>query len=140
MEKSQQHNLKAKASKFKFIKQKVLSLGYEITISGLCPQKCQIEAMLQMAPPITRKLLQDFLRILNYYRRLCPTIKISIQHLVSVASPKVKLKWNQEANASFNNTKSLLAHATLLVHSDFDKPFHLKKIKTMLIYVPGALI
>ena len=48
-----------------------------------------------------------------------------MQPLASLTYPKVKFKWNQEANASFNNMKDILAHDVLLVHPDFDKTFHL---------------
>ena len=80
-------------------------LGYEITTAGLCPQKNEIEAMLQMEPHATRTLLQVFLGIFHYYSRLHPTSKINMQPLVSLTSPKIKFKRNNEANASFNNMK-----------------------------------
>ena len=64
----QYHNLKAKVSKCKFLQKKASFLGYEITNAGLYPQKNKIEDVLQMAPPVTRKLLQGFLEMFSYYR------------------------------------------------------------------------
>ena len=78
-----------------------------------------------MAHSTSRNLLKGFLGMLNYYRRFHPTSKTNMQHLESLTYPKVKFKWNQKANSSFNNTMEMLAHDELLVNLDFDKPFHL---------------
>ena len=48
-----------------------------------------------------------------------------MQPLESLTSLKVKFRWNQEANDSFNNMKIMSAHDASLVCPDFDKPFHL---------------
>ena len=106
MKKLQDHNLRAKASKCNFLQKKVS-----------CKNK--IEAALQMAPPTTNKLLQGFLVMFNYYRMLYPTSKTNMQPLVSLTSPKIKFKRKKEANMSFNDTKGMLAHDTLLVYPDF---------------------
>ena len=90
MKRLQQHNLKVKASKYDFLKQKLSCLGYKIITSVICPQMNKIEATLQMAPHATRKLLQGFLGMLNYYHRLHPISKINTQPLASLTSPKVK--------------------------------------------------
>ena len=76
MEPLQAHNLKVKVSKYEFLQKSESYLGHEITESGLCPQKNKIEDMLQMEPPATKKLLQDFLGMFNSYYRLSPTRKI----------------------------------------------------------------
>ena len=78
MKRLQDHNLKVKVSKCKFLQKKASCIGYEITNTGLCPQKNKIEAMLQMAPPKTRKLVRGFVGMFNYYRRLHPTSKINM--------------------------------------------------------------
>ena len=125
LDRLQRHNLKVKVSKCKFLQQKVSYLGYDISVCGVSPQRNKIDAILQIAPPTSRKFLQSFLGMFNYYRRLYPTSKIDMKPLTYLTSPKVKYKWTKEADSSFNKIKEMLTHDTLLVYPDFDKPFHL---------------
>ena len=105
MKRLQDHNLKAKVLKYKFLQKKVSYLGYEITNAGLFSQNNKIDAAFQMASPAARKLFQGFLRMFDHYHGLYPASKINMQPLTSLTSPKIKSKRNKEASISFDDVK-----------------------------------
>ena len=60
--------MKVNASKSSFAKETLDYLGYTISQKGIKPITKKVEAILNIAPPKTRKQLRSFLGMVNYYR------------------------------------------------------------------------
>src|SRR5210317_1750829 len=60
--------LKVNMTKSFFCKEELEYLGYWITRDGAQPSPKKVEAILNIAPPTTRKQLRRFIGMVNYYR------------------------------------------------------------------------
>jgi Fic family protein len=64
----QKANFRANLRKCYFGESKIDYLGYEITRDGIQPQPKKLEAILKLSAPKTKRQLQHFLGMINYYR------------------------------------------------------------------------
>jgi hypothetical protein len=97
----QEAGLKINAVKSFFAQTNLEYLGYNISREGLCPSQKKVEAMLQIKSPTTRKQLRQFIGMVNYYRDMWPLRSHLLAPLSSMTSAKVKWKWTQECQDSF---------------------------------------
>ena len=84
-------------------------LGYNISREGLRPSQKKVEAILQIDTPKTRKQLRRFIGMVNYYRDMWPQRSHCLAPLSSLTSAKVKWKWTQLHQDSFEQMKALMA-------------------------------
>jgi putative transposase len=68
--------LKVNANKSHFAVSEIEYLGYWITRNGIQPVPKKVEAIQCIAPPTTRKQVQSFIGLINYYRDMWPRSKI----------------------------------------------------------------
>ena len=92
-------------------------LGHKITRHGIEPSLEKVRAIRNFQEPKTVKGLQQFLGLINFYRRFVSGIAAVIRPLTDalVGSPKV-FKWTVQMREAFCATKERLANATLLSH------------------------
>ncbi len=100
-------------------------LGYTVTREGIKTQPKKIEAILNIAPPTTRKQLRRFLGMVNYYRDMWQRRSHILTPLTQYASDKIKFKWTPEMQAAFDEIKCVIARETMLAFPDFSKEFHI---------------
>ena len=84
--------LKINTSKSKFCQTELDYLGYTINRQGIKPILKKVEAILQIAPPKTRKQLRRFIGMVNYYRDVWPQRAHLLVPLTSLTSDKVPFK------------------------------------------------
>ena len=117
----QQSGLKINAVKSFFARTELEYLGYNISREGLRPSQKKVEAILQIDTPKTRKQLRRFIGMVNYYRDMWPLRSHCLAPLSSLTSAKVKWKWTQLHQDSFEQMKALMAKETLVTFPDFSK-------------------
>ena len=124
--KIRQVNLKIKLSKCTFGVAKALYLGHELSEQGIAPNPQKIEAIERMKPPVDLKGLRTFLGMTSYYRKF-------IYRYAHVAEPLNKLlrggtvyRWNEDCQKAFEDLKTRLKTAPILVHPNFEKEFILE--------------
>jgi len=83
----------------------------------------RFDALLHFPRPTTRKQLQSFLGIANYYRKFVPHFASLSVVLSDLLKKGVKFEWSTEAEQAFLDIKSRLASRSILVPPDFTKPF-----------------
>lgn len=97
-------------------------LGHNVNQFGISPIKQKVDAITNFSRPPKVSGLRRYLGMINFYRRFIPK---AAQHLaplfdlVSKYPPKKKnvlLDWDSRSIEAFEQSKSLLAHETLLVH------------------------
>jgi len=121
----QQAGLKINAVKSFFARTELEYLGYNISREGLRPSQKKVEAILQIAPPKTRKQLRRFIGMVSYYRNMWPKRSHFLAPLSSLTSANVKWKWTTEHQIAFEQMKALIAKETLVTFPDFSKEFEI---------------
>ena len=104
LKKLQENCLFAKLPKCEFHKQSIDFLGYRISPEGVEMDPSKVKAVLDWAPPQTRKQLQSFLGFANFYRAFIPQfagIALPFTELLKTKGkgekttrPSAPLKWN----------------------------------------------
>ena len=82
-----------------------------------------MDAVAHFSQPSTMKGLQEFVGMVNFYRRFIPEAAQLMLPLSEAFSTKSKtLVWNSVMMHAFQATKKALAEATLLAHPCHDAP------------------
>ena len=93
-------------------------LGHGVSSAGISPLPERVSAVQDFPVPKSRKDIQRFLGMINYYRRFLAGLASVILPLTDSLSGKESkfFIWTDEMNQSFANAKKVLASATVLAH------------------------
>nr|VZI02723.1 unnamed protein product [Spirometra erinaceieuropaei] len=101
-------------------------LGHHIDAQGLRPFSSKVEAIRDFPPPTSKRQLQRFLGMVNFYRRFLPNCADLMLPLTNLLSgPKGPLELRGHALTAFERLKTSLADATLLTHPAPEAPLSL---------------
>ena len=117
--------LKINIKKSHFFAEKIDFLGQTLSIDYVSPQSEKIQAILDFPLPDTKKKLQSFLGLSNYYRNYISefaTLTFHLYNMVKKNSPN-KLVWNNELIECFDNLKISLSRDIKLYHINPSLPF-----------------
>ncbi|BHF69970.1 hypothetical protein SprV_0301301700 [Sparganum proliferum] len=101
-------------------------LGHRVDAQGLRPLSSKVEAIRDFPPPTSKRQLQRFLGMVNFYRRFllnCADLMLPLTNLLS--GPKGPLELRGHALTAFERIKTSLADATLLTHPAPEAPLSL---------------
>ena len=119
-ERLRKHQLVINAEKCIFGVGSLDFLGHHVSPAGVTPLSNYVEAVTNFPPPTTIKELQQFLGLLNFYRRFLPGIAAVLKPLTDSLRGSHKgtdkLEWSPAHQDAFLAAKSSLASATLLAH------------------------
>nr|VZI38582.1 unnamed protein product [Spirometra erinaceieuropaei] len=92
-------------------------LGHNVDAHGLRPLSSKVRAIRDFPPPTSKRQLQRFLGMVNFYRRFLPNCADLMLPLTNFLSgPKGSLELRGHALTAFERIKTSLADATLLIH------------------------
>ncbi|CAL8102051.1 unnamed protein product [Calicophoron daubneyi] len=118
-----EHNTSINADKCQLGVDKIIFLGHEITAQGIRPVESEVKIIREFPLPSSRTKLQQFLGLLNFYRRFIPRAAHVLQPLTDLLRGKEKpLVLTEEATKAFETAKNMLADAALLVHQNPKAP------------------
>ena len=118
-----EHGLVINVSKCQFGLSEIDFLGHRISQQGISPLPQKVDAIKRFPRPSTKKSLQEFIGMINFYHRFIPHIAFIMRPLYAAVSCRSqKLQWSSEMESAFNDAKSSLAQATLLVFPQTDAP------------------
>ncbi|BHF83082.1 hypothetical protein SprV_0802622400 [Sparganum proliferum] len=101
-------------------------LGHLVDSDGIRPLPSKVAAIRDFPPPTSKRQLQRFLGMVNFYRRFLPNCADTILPLTNILSgSKRTFELTPAALTSFEQVKALLADATLLTHYHADAPISL---------------
>ncbi|BHF83106.1 hypothetical protein SprV_0802624800 [Sparganum proliferum] len=101
-------------------------LGHHVDAQGLRPLSSKVEAIRDFPPPTSKRQLQRFLGMVNFYRRFLPNCADLMLPLTNLLSdPKGPLELRGHALTAFERIKTSLADATLLTHPAPEAPLSL---------------
>ena len=133
-------NLKINIKKCHFCAESIDFLGQTLSSDVIQPQRDKLDAINNFVLPKTKKQLQSFLGLANYYRnyvRNYAEIACKLYDLVKKSSPK-NINWTDEYLSCFENLKSSLSQDIKLYHLDPNKPFILQTDASS--YAVGAVL
>lgn len=113
LDKLREHKLYAKVSKCKFAQRSVDFLGHVVSANGFEMERVKVEAIKKWPKPKTKRDVQSFLGMLNFYRRF-------IEKMATVAKPLTELtsivdfEWTARQEDAFNSLKDKVMSAPIL--------------------------
>jgi len=118
-----QHQLFAKISKCEFFKQEVEYLGHLISKNGIAVDKRKTEAIQTWPTPSNISEIRSFLGLASYYRKFVPNFSTIATPLTQLLHKDRKFCWTQNEEKAFNELKSKLSSAPVLLLPDPSIPF-----------------
>jgi hypothetical protein len=118
-----------KLSKCTFFAQQVDYLGYTIRAGCIAMSTAKVEAIAKFAPPTTKKDLQSFLGMTNWYRRFIRNYSKIARPLHELLGKNEQQKWHfdadeaSETRQAFEALKRALCEYPILRLPDFTKEF-----------------
>ena len=94
-------------------------LGHYVTSSGVQPLQSRVESITDFPRPRSSKSLQEYLGMLNFYRRFVPhsaSMLLPLYELVNVKGDEFEAAWTTRHDEHFQRSKVALATATYLAH------------------------
>ncbi len=116
-------NLTINLAKCEFGKATVTYLGKVVGRGCVKPIHAKVNVICSFPKPATRRELRRFLGMVGYYRGFCHNFASVVAPLTDLLSPKIPFQWSEKCQRSFENAKSLLANAPVLVTPNFEKRF-----------------
>ena len=113
----QEFGMVINVSKCQFGRDTIDFLGHCINSTGSFPLPDKVQAISEFNQPATIKGLQEFVGMVNFYRRFIPAAAQLMSPLFDALEGKQKtLVWNDVMVKAFQDTKRALVEATLLTH------------------------
>ena len=115
-----QAGLKLQPHKYKFLQAQVTYLGHVVSAQGVSPdpeKTSQIKSW-----PIAQEV-QQFLGLVNYYRRFIKDFTTMAKPLHRLTEKGVAFSWTPECENSFNSLKTQLTSAPILMLLNWSRPF-----------------
>ena len=94
-------------------------LGHYVTSAGVQPLQSRVESITNFPRPRSNKSLQEYLGMLNFYRRFVPhaaAMLLPLYELVNVKGDAFEAAWTTRHDEHFQCSKDALARATYLAH------------------------
>lgn len=111
--------------KCEFAKATVTYLGKVVGNGKVRPVQAKVQAIQDFPFPTTKKELMRFLGLVGYYRSFCCNFSTVVAPLTDLLKGKTKFIWSANCQRAFDNVKSLLCSAPVLMAPCFDKTFTL---------------
>jgi hypothetical protein len=108
--------LRLNPAKCTFAASEIDCLGHRVTATGLASLSFRIQPILNFPLPSDVKSLQQFLGMLNFYRRFLPGIACILKPLTDACKGSGSIQWTEHMQAAFQSAKSVLASAVPLQH------------------------
>ncbi|KAG8503035.1 hypothetical protein CXB51_000845 [Gossypium anomalum] len=119
----QDKQLYAKFSKCEFWLREVSFLGHVVSSLGIRVDPNKISAILDWKPPRNVSEVWSFLGLAGYYRRFVKGFSMIATPLTKLLRKDVKFEWVEKCQTSFDQLKTLLTKAPVLVQPESGKEF-----------------
>ena len=117
--------IKLKIRKCQFFAKEIKFLGYQITKDGMTMNNERVAAIKAMPLPQTKKQVQAFLGMCNYFRIFVAKFAEIAEPLYALLRKNVRFEWTHEQTTAVNTLKDKLSNAPIVKFPDYERPFHL---------------
>jgi len=122
-ERFREAGLKLKPKKCQFCAQQVGFLGHIVSADGVRTDPAKTEKVAQWPIPTSRREVQQFLGLANYYRRFVKDFASIAKPLHRLTEKTAKFDWTDECLAAFKELRNKLTTAPVLAFPDYNRPF-----------------
>ena len=98
-------------------------VGHEVSEKGYRPLSCHVETIKAFPRPTTKKELQRFLGLVNYYRQFVKGMATTAGPLYGLTAKDARWEWTQIHEDAFNDLRSALTGRPLLAFPQWTRPF-----------------
>jgi predicted O-methyltransferase YrrM len=134
----QDHNIRVKKEKCRFLQNSVDYLGHRVDAEGLRPLPDKLEAIVKAPLPQDVHQLRSFLGLLSYYRKFLSNLAAVVQSLNDLLQKGKKWCWSAKCSEAVRRARELLTRSDVLVH--YDRTLPLKLAADASPYGLGAVI
>eukprot|EP00731_Ephydatia_muelleri_P023718 Em0015g1301a len=118
-----QAGLKLQPKKCNFCQQKVRFLGHVVSASGISTDPDKTEVVSNWPTPTDKREIQQFLGLVNYYRRFIKNFASLAKPLQRLTEKNVTFEWNESCQNAFDQLCACLVSAPVLAFPDYSKTF-----------------
>jgi ribonuclease HI len=118
LQKLRDNQLYAKFTKCEFWLDEVHFLGHVISKGGISVDPAKVTAIVDWKIPSTVSEVRSFLGLAGYYRRFIEWFSKIAKPMTSLLEKGKEFKWNGECQESFNQLRSKLMAASVLIMPD----------------------
>lgn len=116
-------NLKVHPGKSHFLQETVIFLGFKIDKTGIRVDPGKYDTIRTYPAPKTRKQMQRFLGLTNFYRQFIDNYAQLSLPLAELLKKGVKYTWSEECETAFKSLKEKLCSDEVLAYPDFEHDF-----------------
>ena len=121
LKKLSEAKLTLKLEKCQFFQTSIKYLGYNIDRTGI---SCNNSFKLTDCPrPHNVKTLQQFLGLVNYFRKFIPAFGNIARPLYNLLRNDTDFDWTDECETAYVRLKNILSETTTLAHPNYNEPF-----------------
>ena len=121
----QDHGVRLKLSKCRFMQDQVEYLGLIIDKHGLHASPEKVRAVLEAPKPRNIKELRAFLGMMNYYRKCIPNLATMLKPLTNLLQKNCRWLWRAAQARAFKEAKQVLTSMPVLTHYNQASPVRL---------------
>ena len=110
------HNFTLRVDKSLFCKESMPFLGFIITREGVAPDPSKVEKITKFQTPRTRRQLQQFLGVCNYYRQFGMRYAEHVEPFRDLLSKDVNWDWTENHTRAFEKLKMSFVNCVALSH------------------------
>ncbi|KAK1627778.1 hypothetical protein QYE76_002093 [Lolium multiflorum] len=118
-----EHQLYAKFSKCEFWLKEVGFLGHILSAGGIAVDPSKIKTVAEWKAPTTQTEVRAFLGLAGYYRRFIEGFSSIARPMTQLLKKDKKFEWTNKCEEIFQQLKSRLTSAPILIMPDITKPF-----------------
>lgn len=111
-------NLTLNLSKCNFLQDKILYLGYEISVEGVRPGDKKIKSVEDFPCPNSVHSVRQFLGLVGYFRKFIRNFATLAHPLNKLLKKDAEFVWGQEQDRAFRDLKDKLIHRPILTIYD----------------------
>ena len=119
-----EHRLQAKLSKCTFAAPSVDFLGHTVSGAGIAADRRKVAAVEQWPVPQNVHDVRSFLGLVGYYRRFINKFSFIAAPMTDLLKHECKWHWDAKHQEAFEQLKTAMVSAPVLLMPDVTKPFH----------------
>ncbi|KAL5482287.1 hypothetical protein EMCRGX_G022596 [Ephydatia muelleri] len=118
-----QSGLKLNPTKCKLCQQQVMFLGHIVSTQGISTDPEKVEVIAKWPTPQSKRDVQQFLGLANYYRRFIKDFGVIAKPLNRLTEKNTTFEWSTTCQRAFENLRNCLVEPPVLAYPNYTRDF-----------------